>query len=140
MIRIRSRSILLLLVLAAAAATVVHSGETPKVKKVERTGQETAVFQVPKLMEGTLLRDLVKALDSNPGIVLAQVDKASGSFHVTFEPKKTNPEEILKALSAVAKDVRLEKVVPADPKAAGSDCGKCPSAKSCPGAKASQKK
>lgn len=138
--RIQGRSVMLLLILAVCLTAGAIAGEAEKSKSEEKAAQEMAIFQVPKLMEGTLLRDLVKSLAAHPGIVLAQVDKEAGSFNVTFEPKKTNPDAILKALSGVAKEIRLEKVVAADGKAASHDCGKCPQAKSCPGAKAAPKK
>lgn len=142
--KFRGRTISLLLALAVSLSAAALAGDAEKPKDGGKTGvsapQETAVFQIPKLMEGTLLRDLAKALADHPGIVLAQVDKQAGGFHVTFEPKKTNPEAIQKVLSTVAKDVRLEKVMPADGKASGQDCGKCPHAKSCPGAKETPKK
>jgi copper chaperone CopZ len=96
---------------------------------------ETAIFSVPNLMEGTLLRDLAKALSTQEGVQAAQADSEKGTFNVTFEPKKTSPDAIQKTIVSVAKDAKLLSVGPASAKSAHDGCGKCPSAKSCPGAK-----
>ena len=113
--------------IAAADAPPV-AGETAKAAPA----QETAVYAVPGIEKGTTIKDLSKAIGEKPGIVSAQADKEKGVFKVTFDKSKTNPQEILKALTAVTADIKLDSVSPADPKAASKhDCGKCPSKKSC---------
>jgi hypothetical protein len=107
------------------------AGETPTTTAAKNDAAETASYSVPVPLEGNLVKDLGKALQDKPGILSASVDKENARFAVTFETGKTNPDEILKALTAVNKDVKLEGVTPASPKAAKHDCGKCPSAKSC---------
>lgn len=117
----------LALMLCASSA---FAGETPAAPKKEAP-PETASYTVPNLNEGALFKDLSKALAETPGILSSAADKEKSLFKVTFEPGKTNPQDILKALSSVSKEVKLEGVAPADPKAAKHDCGKCPAAKSC---------
>lgn len=127
-------SLALMLLIVFTLGTALAADPTPT-KSSAPPAQETAVFSVPKLMEGTLLKDLAKALSAQPGVVAAQVDNAKGTFNVTFDPKKTNPDEILKTVASIAKDAKLVSVVPASGKAASDGCGKCPHAKSCAGAK-----
>ncbi len=127
-------SLALVLLLVLGAGSVLAAEPTPTPSNAT-PALETAIFSVPNLMEGTLLRDLAKALSTQPGIQSAQADKDKGTFNVTFEPKKTNPDEVQKAVVAVAKDAKLVTIVAADGKAAHDGCGKCPSAKTCPGSK-----
>jgi len=97
---------------------------------------ETAVFAVPKLTEGSTLKDLGKALAKLPGITAARAETEGGIFKVTFEPKKTSPDALLKAIRKVSKEATLVSIGPADAKAAaGHDCGKCPHAQKCEDAK-----
>ena len=98
-------------------------------------GPETAVFSVPKLLKGALLKDLAVALADNPGVLAAQADSAQKTFNVTFDRQRTNPDEILKAVSAVSKKAKLVAVAPATGGAKGPGCGGCPSARKCAGAK-----
>lgn len=124
------------LVLVALCAGAALAADTPAQKAKDGPAQELAIFSVPNLMEGTTLKSLAQALAKQPGIVSAQVDAEKGTFNVTFEPGKTGPDEILKVISSISKDAKLLAVAPADGKAAlGSDCGKCPSARSCSKAK-----
>lgn len=123
------------LLLLTICAGVGSAADPTPAKSNAAPAQETAIYSVPKLMEGTLLKDLAKALSDQPGVVRAQIDSGKGTFNVTFEPKKTNPDEILKTITGISKDAKLVSVGPADPKAASQDCGKCPSAKTCAGAK-----
>lgn len=122
--------------LAAAAdkAPEKSSATTPSKSETAPAALEMAVYAVPKLMEGTLLRDVAKALSRHAGVTAAQADPEKGNLNVTFEPSKTNPDQILKTISGIAKDAKFVSVVPADPRAASHDCGKCPHAKSCAGA------
>jgi copper chaperone CopZ len=132
-IRMAPAVALLLFVLCAGVALATDS---PPVKSKAVTSNEVAVFSVPNLMEGTTLKALAQALTKMPGIVSAQVDAEKGTFNVTFDPKKTNPDEVLKVVTSISKDAKLVEVVPANAKAAaGPDCGKCPSARSCPKSK-----
>lgn len=126
-----SVAILLLLVMSAA---VGFAADPAPDKSSATPTQEMAIYSVPKLMEGTMLKDLAKALSAQTGIVSAQVDSGKSTFNVTFEPKKTDPDQILKVITNIARDAKLVSVGPADPKAAAHDCGKCPKAKSCSGA------
>jgi len=138
---VRSRRwIWMTLALALSLAAISAAGADEQAKKETKQEEskpaaQTAVLDVPNLMEGTLLRDLAKALNGKPGIIVAQVEKETKLFHVTFATEKTNPETILKTVQELAKEAKLLKVVPADAKAAGHDCGKCPKAKGCPGSK-----
>lgn len=135
--RMRSIHIAVLLVLMSSlvVAVVEAPPASPEIKKNE-TGQETAVFRVPGLEKGTLIKDLSKTLAEKPGIVSAQADKEKGLFKVTFDMAKTNPKEILKSLSSVTDQIKLDSVVAADSAApAKKDCGKCPLASSCGGEK-----
>jgi copper chaperone CopZ len=136
-----SFAILLLLTACAGFASAADqapeksSAATPSKSEAAPATLEMAVYSVPKLMEGTLLRDVAKALSQHVGVTSAQADPEKGNLNVTFEPKKTNPDEILKTINGVAKDAKFVSVAPADPKAASHDCGKCPHASSCAGAK-----
>lgn len=113
------------LVLAAEPATEKPGAAGP---------EEVAVFSVPKLAKGSVLKDLAKILAAKPGIVLAQMDPTKKTFNVTFDKQQTNPEEILKSINSVSKNAKLVSVAAADAKS-GVGCGGCPSAKKCAGAK-----
>jgi copper chaperone CopZ len=133
--RILKASVATLALLAVCAGVVLAAEAAPRKSSAPAT-QEVAVFSVPMLMEGTVLKDLVKAVADKPGILSAQADSAKSTLSVTFETKKTKPDRILKALNSVSKDAKLVAVAPADARAAGKhDCGKCPLAKGCPGTK-----
>ena len=126
---------LALVVLVLASSGVLAAGTVPAKAKAA-AAQEVAVYDVPKLMEGVTLKSLAQALAKKPGIVAAQVDKETTTFNVTFDPKQTNPDQILTAIATVSKDAKLVKVMPASATATSKDnCGKCPHAKSCAGAK-----
>lgn len=129
-----STAALLLLVLFTGAAFAAQTvADTPKTQPAH----ELALFSVPKLLEGTTLTDLAGALAKESGVVSAQADSAKDSFKVTFETKTTDPNRLLKAVTSVAKDAKLVAVMPAGAKAAAKDCGNCPHAKGCAGAKKS---
>ena len=130
----RSMLTLAAMFMIAICAGAGLAADPQPAKPAAPSAQEMAIFSVPKLMDGTLLRDLAKALSAQAGVLTAQADAEKGTFNVTFDPKKTNPDVILKTVTAVAKDAKLVSVGPADPKAGAHDCGKCPSAKKCPGA------
>jgi hypothetical protein len=116
------------------SAGLALAGE-PAAEKSSATGsQEVAVFSVPKLAKGSVLKDLAKALADKPGIVAAQMDPAKKTFNVTFDKQQTCAEEILKSVSTVSKNAKLVSVAAADGKS-GPGCGGCPSAKKCAGAK-----
>jgi copper chaperone CopZ len=128
------KTTLAILALTALCALTLIAAETPPAAPADTKAavQETAIYSVPDLAKGTLVKDLSKAVATKPGIVSAQADPEKSQFMVTFEPGKTNPQEILKAVSAVAPNAKFEKVGPADPKAAAKkDCGKCPSKSTC---------
>jgi hypothetical protein len=123
-----------ILALTALCAVSLLAAENPPAPPADpKAGaQETAIYSVPDLAKGTLVKDLSKAVAAKPGVVSAQADTEKGQFMVTFEPGKTNPQEILKAVSGVAPKAKFEKAGPADPKAAAKhDCGKCPSKSTC---------
>jgi hypothetical protein len=119
------------LVLVIGLAAHAALAQTPPAEPKKDAPAEIAAYSVPKIEEGTVVKDLGQALAETPGIVSATPDKEKGQLKVTFEPAKTNPEVILKALVAVNADVKLVGVAAADGKAAKHDCGKCPMAKSC---------
>lgn len=122
--------------LLALCAGIALAGDAPAQTAKSGPALEVATFAVPNLMEGTTLKSLAQALAKKPGIASAQVDAEKATFEVTFEPQKTNPDEILKIVTAVSKEAKLVSVAPAEGAAAhGSDCGKCPSARSCSKAK-----
>jgi hypothetical protein len=98
-------------------------------------GPDVAVFSVPKLLKGSLLKDLAVALAGDPGVMAAEADSAQKTFNVTFDRQQTNPEALLKAVSGVAKKAKLVSVAPAMGSAKAAGCGGCPSAKKCAGAK-----
>ncbi len=94
--------------------------------------QETAVFEVAKLSQGTVVKDLAGALAKEPGVIKAKADMDQGLFSVTFEPGKTNPEALAKVVSAVVGESKLKEVVGATGGAkAATGCGACPSRSAC---------
>jgi hypothetical protein len=100
--------------------------------KVETAkGPETAVFAIPGLKDEALVKNLNSALAKEGGIMAAKADAEHGKFMVTFEPGKTNPETLGKALAKVSPEAKFEKVQAADPAAAKHDCSKCPSKSTC---------
>jgi copper chaperone CopZ len=121
-------------VFLALFAGLALAGEAATEKSSVVGPQEVAVFSVPKLAKGSVLKDLAKVLADQPGIVLAQMDPAKKTFNVTFDKQQTNPEEILKSINSVSKNAKLVGVGAADGKS-GPGCGGCPSAKKCAGAK-----
>jgi len=134
-----SRVVAVLMLFILCAAGVAAAADEAKSASKVPADREVAVYAVPKLMEGTVLKDLAKALADAPGVLLAQVDKEKGTFNVTFETKKTDPEALLKTIQTVSKDATLEAITAADGKSpAGKDCGKCPHSKACPSTKKSE--
>ena len=128
------RESLAVLVFLLFSAGLALAGEPGTEKSSPAGSQEVAVFSVPKLEKGNVLKDLAKALADKPGIMLAQMDPEKKTFNVTFNKQQTNPEEILKSVSAVSKKAKLVGIAAADGKS-GPGCGGCPSAKKCAGAK-----
>jgi len=115
---------LLSLALFAATPTPVEPPAKP--------ATEIAIYTVPGLDQEVLLKSLSKSLADKPGVMSAQADKAKGTFAVTFETAKINPDQILKALASVAPETKLQGVAPAGEQAAAThDCGKCPHHASC---------
>ncbi len=128
------RASIAVLIFLALSAGLVLAGEPTTEKSSAAGPQEVAVFSVPKLAKGSVLKDLAKALADKPGVVLAQMDPEKKTFNVTFDKQQTNPEEILKSVNSVSKNAKLVGVAAADGKS-GPGCGGCPSAKKCAGAK-----
>ncbi len=116
-----------------AGDTAPAKSETPKVEAAK--GPETAVFAVSGLKDEALVKNLNAALAKEAGVVAAKADAEGGKFMVTFEPGKTNPETLGKAIAKVSPNAKFEKVQGADPAAAKHDCGKCPSKAACGKAK-----
>ena len=110
-------------------AAVAVAEETSAEKKAPAS--ETAAFAITNLADAKIVKALAKALSDKPGIISSGADKEKKLFTVTFEPGKTNAQEILKTLTAVAKDAKLEGAAAATEKPAGHDCGKCPKVKTC---------
>lgn len=97
---------------------------------------EMALFAVPDLDKAKAVRKISRTLSGKPGILGAKVDRAKGVFKVTFEPGKTNPQEILKQIVAVAPGATFQAVTAPDGKpAAKGACGACPNRAKCGGAK-----
>jgi hypothetical protein len=128
------RASLAVLVFLLFSAGLALAGDSATEKSNPAGPQEMAVFSVPKLAKGNVLKDLAKVLADKPGIVLAQMDPEKKMFNVTFDKQQTNPEEILKSINSVSKNAKLVGVAAADGKS-GPGCGGCPSAKKCAGAK-----
>jgi hypothetical protein len=130
----RTKTLIAAFALIALCALSLVAAENPPAPAADAKAavQETAVYSVPDLGKGSLVKDLSKAIAVKPGVVSAQADAAKNQFMVTFENGKTNPEEILKTLRGVSPETKFEKVAPVDPKAtAKHDCGKCPSKSKC---------
>lgn len=135
------------LVLAATAVIMIAAfvliglsalaGETvtAPAKSEAAKGPETAVFAVPDLKDPAIVKSLNTALAKEAGVVSAKAEAADGKFLVTFEPGKTTPETLTKAIVKVSPQAKFEKVQGADPAAAKHDCGKCPSKATCGKAK-----
>jgi copper chaperone CopZ len=128
------RASIAVVVFLVFSAGSVFAGEPATEKSVATGPQEVAVFSVPKLEKGNVLKDLAKALADKPGIVLAQMDPEKKTFNVTFDKHQTNPEEILKSVGSVSKNAKLVSVAAAEG-VSGPGCGGCPSAKKCGKAK-----
>lgn len=118
-----SKTLTLVLALLLAFAGVLAAADAK--------GPETAVFQVPNLKDSDVVKKLTKVLADEAGVLSAKADAEAGQFLVTFEPGKIGSEELAKVLAKVAPEAKLDKVQPADPKAAKHDCGKCPSKAKC---------
>ena len=122
-----------LFTLAVIALTALGSwaSDTPQPAgdKLE-AAQQTAIYTVPNL-DKALSKNLVKSLAEVEGILAAKPDTDSGIVAVTFESAKTDAKQIHEALSKLAPEAELDKVAPADAKAAGAGCGRCPHAKTC---------
>lgn len=121
--------------LVAAALVLValgvFAGDAATAPKEAAKGPEVAVFAVPGLTDAALVKSLSASLAKEAGVVAAKADAEGGKFLVTFEPGKTTPEALGKALATVSPQAKFEKVQPADAAAAKHDCGKCPSKASC---------
>jgi hypothetical protein len=120
----RTALFLLTLLLALPVLAADQPAEAPK-------GPETAVFEIAGLKDEAVVKKLTAALAEEAGVLSAKADAEAGRFLVTFEPGKTGPEALTKALAKAEPGAKLEKIQPADPKAAKHDCGKCPSKSKC---------
>jgi copper chaperone CopZ len=102
----------------------------------EDKAPETAAFAVPNLNDEAVVKSLTGELAKVKGVVSAKADAAGGKFLVTFDPGKTNPEKLTKAVTKIAPEAKFAGVQPADGKAADqSACGKCPNKAGCGGKK-----
>jgi len=90
---------------------------------------QMATYKVPELTED-LAKGFIKELAKLEGIVSAKPAIDEGTFAVTFETEKTDPQKIEAILVQLAPDTKLDKVAPAE-KADHSDCSKCPKHKTC---------
>ena len=113
-------AVLLLTSLNASAADDPAPADSP----------HAAVFKVPALSED-LSKNFIKALAKADGIISAKPDLEEGTFSVTYEPAKTDTKKIEAVLAQLAPEVTFDKVQPADPAHASSDCSKCPHHKTC---------
>jgi hypothetical protein len=128
----RVNPIVLAMTCVVAFATLARAEDAPK--KEEAPVAQTAVFAVPDLGDEAV-KKLTTALAKTAGIVSAKAEADKGRFLVTFETAKTDAETLTALVTNVAPDAKLETVEAADAKAAGPDCGKCPSRSSCGKAK-----
>jgi hypothetical protein len=119
------------LTVIALTALGTWASDTPQPagEKIEAAHQ-TAIYTVPNL-DKALSKNLVKSLAEVKGILAAKPETDSGIVSVTFETAVTDAKQIHEALSKLAPEAKLDKVVPADARAAGAGCGKCPHAKTC---------
>jgi hypothetical protein len=118
------------LLLSAAAAV---AEEAPK---QDAPVAQTAVFAVPNLSDGAVVKGLTQALAKQEGVVAAKAETEAGKFLITFESGKTCPGTLTAVVTKVAPEAKLEGVHEADAKAAAhGDCGKCPSKATCQKAK-----
>lgn len=124
------RKFVLAMTCVVAFAALARAEDAPK--KEEVAAARTAVFAVPDLGDDSVKR-LTAALAKTEGIVSAKAESDKGRFLVTFETAKTDAEALTALVTNVAPDAKLEAVE--DAKAAGPDCGKCPSRSSCGKAK-----
>lgn len=125
------------LLIAAMVITAASAwgAETVPAKEAAKPS-ETAVFAVPNLSDQAFVKSLTVALAKEAGVLSAKADAGAGRFMVTFEPAKTSPETLAKALAKVSPDAKFEGVQASDAKAAEKDaCGKCPSRAACGGKK-----
>jgi hypothetical protein len=90
---------------------------------------QMAIYKVPELTED-LAKGFIKELAKLEGIVSAKPAIDEGTFAVTFETAKTDPQKIEAILVQLAPEAKLDKVGPAE-KVAHGDCDKCPKAKTC---------
>ncbi len=115
-------------------ATVSLAADTPA--KDSAPAAQTAVFSVPNLSDGAVVKSLTKALAKEKGIIAAKAEAEAGKFLVTFDTSKNSPEALARVVTKVAPEAKLDGVHNADTKAAThGDCGKCPSRSSCPKSK-----
>jgi hypothetical protein len=128
------RQVLFAVLAVVAALGPAMAGEECASTKAPADTMQTAVFRVPGLTE-ELARGIVKALAEEPGILAAKPSVKDTTLSVTFDAKKTNAENLHKAVTAVAADATLQKVGAAPPPMAHGPCGGCPSRKGCASAR-----
>ena len=132
-----SKSISIAVAIAFILAQGAWAGEAKQAASKDQ--HQTAVYEIPGLSVD-LSKDLVKGLKGIDGILAAKPDTDAGTFAVTFASAETDADAIRSALGAVASEVALSKVGPADPKAVKKDCSKCPKKSGCPSANKDKKK
>ena len=92
---------------------------------------ETAVYAVPHLKDGAVMKELAGALAPIKGVVSAKADSTGAKFLVTFSPEMTAPETLTAAIAKVAPEAKFEGVTAAAGQAEASACGQCPSKATC---------
>lgn len=130
----RVHPIVTALVCVFAVAALARAEDAPKKDEAPAPAAKTAVFAVPDLGDEAV-KKLTTALARTDGVLTAKADAEKGRFLVTFDTGKTDAEALTTLVTNVAPDAKLEAVDVADAKAAGPDCGKCPSRSSCGKAK-----
>ncbi len=130
----RMHPIVTTLTCVLAFAVLARAEDAPKQDEAPVPAAKTAVFAVPDLGEESV-KKLTAALAKAEGLLTAKADAEKGRFLVTFDTAKTDADAIAAVVTKVAPDAKLETVEVADAKAAGPDCGKCPSRSSCGKAK-----
>ena len=118
-----------LAVLAIALIALLAPMSTALAEVEIKDAAQMAIYKVPELTED-LSKGFIKELAKIEGIVSAKPAIDEGTFAVTFETEKTDPQKIEAVLVQLAPDAKLDKVESAE-KAHSGDCSKCPKHKTC---------
>jgi copper chaperone CopZ len=118
-----------LAILGFALITLLAPLSAAAAEEQAQDAAQMAIYKVPELTED-LSKGFIKELAKLEGIVSAKPAIDEGTFAVTFETAKTDPQKIEAVLAELAPEAKLDKVGPAE-KAHSGDCSKCPKHKTC---------